>query len=301
MDPANDPLPGQYTKCTAIGEGRLGTSPSGVLTANVQGAHIFGAFTQATGDILAGLARSVLPLDDINLGSFVSLPRAPVGIHIPRGSARTMADVFSAMLRPFAANYYEDANGRLAIQVGSPPGEADPLWAVTVDDLLDDDADAHPAPVRWQVQVSWGRQWRILTIGDLEDEILAGLVTPEQAERATTEERWAVAADAEVKLRFRNAYPQQANDADTLRVRGYFVEEGDALAAAINLLAFYKQPLLRDSGEVPIGAGFGARGGRPGSLKGAGATAERWRLDLEPQNVSFESVRFSPLAEVVPA
>jgi hypothetical protein len=293
-NPANDPDPGFFTKYTKGGRFRLGTSPASgsILTADVEGnLTVDGGFEQTPGSLLTDFVVQTLGWGRINTDTFDLLPNGRVvGVHIPRGSTLTVAEIFSSVLRPFAAHYYIDDKQKVSIALSVAPGASgsSPAFDFDRDQLLDEGASGVIQPARWRIGVTYERNYTVLA----NTQVSTNLTQAEQNAR-TREESFAFGVDETVIEKYRNAAPVDPEETDRLDIRGYFKGITNAQATANALLEFHRAPLERIRATVRLRDGLAARRGATGRIAGRDVTVERWSADLAQQTVTIEAVAFA--------
>lgn len=140
---------GHYGTCLAEGYIRLGSSPTGAVTADVRGGKFDGAFVSLPGSILLALVKlygAEFADDEIDVGSFANLDTArPYGVerYIAPDDAITVADVFSEIMDSLEGSWGDTPQGLL--QVGVSRLASDDASSAAVFD----DADVEIGSFAW--------------------------------------------------------------------------------------------------------------------------------------------------------
>lgn len=281
--------PGFFTKSTAIGRFRLGAEPAGLVTADVRGAILFGAYSARTADILAALALGPARLDPslVNLAAFGALPTSSIGIYLDGSQPVTVADIFDALLAPFNGWYGTQRDRRLTVGVIASPNAIVSSWTIDDPAIYSIDFEEFDEPPRYAQAVTWGRNWSPMAESELVD-YTGGAITASEWNRLQRTEETYETIDSSVLIRHRAAFKGAA-------VRGYFADEAGAISASKNLLAFLKNPMRKARIKTGLNALFIAEG-TTGSLvmdrldlaAGRNATVVRRTLAAERREIEFE-------------
>lgn len=281
--------PGMFTKATAIGRFKLGAEPAGIVTADVRGEILFGAYSARTADILVALALSAARLDAslINQASFGVLPTDDIGLYLDGSVDVTVADIFDALLTPFNGWYGAQRDRRLHVGVIASPASLASSWSIDEPSVFSIDFEEFDEPPRYGQAVTWGRNWTPMSEAELVD-YSGGAITVAEWNRLQRSEESYEAVDASVLIRHKAAFKGDA-------VRGYFAGEAGARAAADSWLAFLKNPMRKARVKTGLNALFIAEG-TTGSLQmdrlgldaGRNATVVRRTLAADRREIEFE-------------
>jgi hypothetical protein len=231
---------GYFATCVAEGLFRLGSSPLGGVTADVQ--EDAEAFNMTAGEIVAqlaadaGLAVAAIAAEDI--GELNAAAPYVVGLYLD--GETSFREAMDMLVTSIGSWFAFDAVGVLRVGQLTAPS-AEPVADILEDEILAGFerrvANGDGVPL-WRVRVRYGRNWTVQN-GDLVGSV-------DDARRAYLGEEYRVAAaeDVSVKIQFAKA---QELVVDTL-----LADEADALAEAARLLSIHK--VRRDIFSVPIPA-----------------------------------------------
>lgn len=226
---------GQYGTCLAEGLFRLGGSPQGAVTCDLQGDTAGGVYVATTSDIVRRLVTGTAGLTDpaeISGPSFEALNAdqpAEVGYWLEGSQDVTVAQVVAELMAGVGGWGGFRRNGRFEVQVfkfptGIPTGRYDRI------DIIEIRREALPgdlSPPPWRWRVAWGRNWTVQT--DVDG--LSG-ITAARVAFLKEQSRLAEASSATIR-----ADRPLAKDIDPLV--SYFSQEGPALTEAQRLLSLY--------------------------------------------------------------
>lgn len=224
--------------CNALGLGKAGSRPTGVLTADVKGMKHGGVYR----DTLAGLLWYLftvpggIPEADLIQETFDALEAArPAKVDLRVDGDESILSVCDRLCASGLAWFTHDEFGRIYVgKLGLPTGPA----VATIEDLLRSEPleritsqvtdDGQPA---WRVTVKWGENHTVQAKNDL-----ASVLTEDSAQASRVEwlgQQWrtAVAEDASVKV----AYP----NAVELEIETRLTAKSDADALAAEVLAMF--------------------------------------------------------------
>jgi hypothetical protein len=228
---------GYYATCLAQGFFKLGSTPSGTITADVEGAVVDGVFLSATGQIvrhLIGTATDLVDPDDVDTASFAALAGSQstaVGYWLGPDDTLTVRDVVAQLMGGIGGWVGFGRDGTVYAELFTTPIGL-PRMSFDRTDMV---GDVGQALIRerlpsgtvstWRQRVAYQRSWTVQTD-------LANSVT--DARRAFVAEpyRLAQASDADVL----GDHPL-ARDPEP--IEAFFSEQADALAEADRLLALY--------------------------------------------------------------
>jgi hypothetical protein len=163
---------GMHATSVETGYFRLGTTPFGTVTADVDG-DISGGFVSTHGEVLAVVLDrySSLEIGDLDSGSFTTLAAiqpAVMGLFLEAGDRSTVEDVVARIALSCGAVVGQDRSGLYrAFRLDIPSGVgAD--WAFDDNDIIDIDRERLPYGVPWASwAVAYARNWRVQTGGDV--------------------------------------------------------------------------------------------------------------------------------------
>jgi len=220
---------GEYGTCLAEGLFRLAAMPAGDVTADVRG-DASGGYVDDTANIVRRIVTTRLSgqalsdPSDLDAGAFAvfsSAQPAEVGIYLR--DERTVESVITEMLFGSGGYWWFDRLGRLTVgRLEAPTAPVRTIDSSTI--LAIERLDM--APPSYQRRVAWRRIWTLQS-----DDGLADSVPDDQRALYTTEQRFAVSTDSEVRGRH-----QLARDVET---PGLFDVEADALTEAARLQALH--------------------------------------------------------------
>lgn len=223
------PVPGQYQVDAANGTFKLGGTPAGTITADVEGSAS-PSYIEQVADIVRRILseRAGLDASEINAASFSdfnALVTAPVGVWVGTDAAMT-DEILDEILA--ACGCFGGFN-RLGLFSVGLVAEPDGIPAASFDAVAIRAAERVPLPasvdpVAWRVQVGYQRNYTVQTD-------LAGSVTAARREFAAQPLRYAVAEDAGLQDQHRLARELVAG--------GLFALEADAETEADRLQALW--------------------------------------------------------------
>lgn len=210
---------------------RLGSNPSGLVTADVRG-DSFGGYVATTATILRRLAERVLPTTRLNLDSFERLAgKVPGTIGFYMTEQVSVAGALSSVARA-AACYIGDLGDR-TISCGrlEPPSfsgysyDESSIWSVPEALPLPDIF----APAIWRCRVSYRKNYTPMTQNDL---VPAPTIAESRRKELNESAKVATANAASRLLDYRQAK-------DPAIIESLFDSEADAIGLAQHLVALY--------------------------------------------------------------
>lgn len=153
---------------------RLGTSPSGTVTADVRGDNT-GGYINKAGAILSRLVKTKLgndnfESDDVDQGSlneFDASLNAPVGVFIKNKT--TLNEVLDRLFVNLSAYWFFKRDGQISSQLIDTPGN--PVITIDEDLIVDDSFEAlEVIPASWRIKAGYGKNWQLQS----QDDIAAG-------------------------------------------------------------------------------------------------------------------------------
>jgi hypothetical protein len=243
---------GHYATCLAKGLIRLGSTPSGLVTADVRG-DATSTYTDVSATIAKRIANDFggLADSDLDLASWDTLAAAQPGTigWFQDTTAINVSDAISAILGACAAWWGPTAAGLLQCGQVAAPSAASVLIAVEEAEMINFqilDPLSGTFPPRYRQRVGYQKLWTTQ-----QDTDLAGAVTASRRSFLAQEMRLAAASDSSVQTAYLLAV-----DPDPLV--SLFNSQSDALALATSLLALYKT--FRQTARITMALrGLGAR------------------------------------------
>lgn len=232
-----EPPPGFYVASHLQGMIRLGDTPVGQVTADVEGDATGNVFAQTTADIaqrvLETRADFAVEVDGGSVIALNTLQPAPVGIAIGT-EVRTIAGVLDELLAGISGWWGADRRGRIQFgRVDAPAGAG--VLTLSPVEVLDLEMMPPPAsvdPANWRRRVAWGRNWTVQTSG------LAASVSAER--KAFLAEPFRVAENPDPAIRERYFEAK-----DPPPVPGLFRDKAAAEAEAMRLRQLFGTPRFR--------------------------------------------------------
>jgi hypothetical protein len=228
---ASNPSAGTYITQVSGGYFRLGSTPAGLITADVQG-DADPSYIDVSSDILHRIltTRAGLLSTDIEGATFdalANLQPAAIGVHVGTSPA-TVAQIMNQVLHGIGGWWAADRLGLIRVGRLQAPGGSKRM-TLTVRELLAVqrlDLPENVSPPNWRRRVAWGRNWTVQPTD------LAGSVTAARRAFLAEADRMAIAADTSVRIKH-----LLASDPDP--VPGLFAEEAAAASEATRLLALH--------------------------------------------------------------
>lgn len=171
---AATPIAGKYATCLATGHIKLGSTPAGRITLNLEGDKA-GGYVSKVGDVCLRIVQTLyeeesLSLDDIDTAAWSALNSAlsgDVGIYITE--RRTLRQLLDELLNPLAAYWQFSRFGLFSaayIETNRTP-------TITIDDDMIGTAGAQISNVMapaWRISVAYAPVWTV----QAEDELAGG-------------------------------------------------------------------------------------------------------------------------------
>ncbi|MCG8691012.1 MAG: hypothetical protein MI806_07360 [Minwuiales bacterium] len=196
------PAIGEYSEDVDAGTVTLGGTPAGVLTADIDGAEIDGAFPNTVGDIARVICRDLLnmPDADLALDTFEGLAKnvtAPVGIWTGLDDVLAI-DLIEQLMVGIGGFVIGSAMGQVAVGEFAPPNPS-PSFTLDHTQIWDVERVDPPAavdPALSSVRMGWGRNYRPLT----ETEMDPSDLTDDERQALSQEFREVVRTDTARKI-----------------------------------------------------------------------------------------------------
>jgi len=220
---------GEFATARTIGMFKLGSSPDGVITADIRG--------DSDPDYQDGLDvislrllqdRAGLSSQFINTASFagVAAIAGEVGIYISSDETPTTSQVLSVLMASVGGWWGAARGGKVRAGRLTSPEARTPSLTLDATSILSLESEEAPVP-RWRQRVAYQRNWT-----EQRGEDLAGSVTAVRRQFLTEDVRAVTAVDADVKIRH-----LQALDPDPLPT--LYEKSTDAQTLADHLLALH--------------------------------------------------------------
>lgn len=224
-----------YDTCLAAGLIKLGSSPSGTVTADFQGDKTGGTFVETAPDIVERLLTSAagLAAGDLAAASFAALAAAqdaPVGYYIPAGDEQTVADAAGRVMAGIGGWCGPTRRGKFEVRrLDAPAGAVSGSYDRTgIVDVKVQPLPQELQPPPWRVRVGYARNVTVQTD-------LAGTVSAARKAFLADELRFASDEDAGIRADFPPGH-------ELIVDNSYFRDEADALAEATRRLALWGAP-----------------------------------------------------------
>lgn len=249
---------GKFVSCVALGLFKLGSTPTGTITADVYGdAKGTVNYWQTTPQIIRRLLQSTTLADpqDLYVPSFVALPTpafsALVGYYIAPDDTNSVADVISDLMGAIGGWGGFQRDGRFALGIFKTPIGTTPNAVFDRSDVLQISREALPSaltPPPYRFRCSYQHNWTVQTD-------VAGSVGSTQTSFLAQADRYSDSTDLTVKTDHPFAV-------DRKPIASYFASQTDAQAESDRLLTLYKakaglyrftvgvQPFALDLGDI---------------------------------------------------
>lgn len=225
---------GQWASAKAIGMFKLGSTPAGIVTADVKGEVGALGYTDETGEILQRLAlgAAFLSVSEVDFAGFNELPTDAIGYYDSGENNTLVSDVFDQLLRPVNGWYGQLNTARLSVGMLQVTNADNQEFHLTDDDIIDIREEPTDATPRYKQSMTYAKNWTPMT-----SDQIAGGVPADQAERLRESYKIKTEIDAAVLQRFPSAIEGE-------QINSFFVnEEGAADAVRNQLMAVLKLPL----------------------------------------------------------
>lgn len=208
---------------------KLGSSPAGLITADVRG-DATGGYVDTIDAICLRLLQTEGALTDtvINAGSWAGLvgTGGTMGIYLDQSEVLTTAEVIDALVQSVGGFWGAGRDGRIRAGRLAAPEDRTPIFFFQEYDILELTPDRTPVP-RYRQRVGYRRRY----VTQVED--LAGAVA--DGRKGFLAEPYSVVAAVDTSIRVRHL---EALDPPPLV--SYYDSESDAQALADDLLALHK-------------------------------------------------------------
>ena len=230
---AHAPASGEFDTCLAEGLFRLGASPGGTVTADVDGDARSSEFVYTAGKIirrLIALETEIVDPDEIYEPSFTAIDTAQgseIGFWLGTDDALSVADVMAQIMGSVGGWAGFRRDGKLALEIFLAPGStADQSFDETeIFEIKREPLPSTLTPPPWRFRVAYERAWHQQTD-------LAGTVPA--AHRAFVADPYRLAEDSSASILSDHPLGQDPDP-----IEAYFRDEADAENEAQRLLALY--------------------------------------------------------------
>lgn len=223
---------GQYATCKAEGLFKLGSSPTGLITADVRGDVVGGDYVNGVDTVVQRILFTRAGLEEarVNKTSFAQLATSAsgeMGWFIGHQSRPSTAEVVDAIVRGVAGFWGAGRDGRIRAGRLSVPENVSPVYALDEISILDLRIEDQPIP-RYRQRVAYKPNW---TPGQVD---LAASVTASRRQFLTERERSVGSIDTTVQVRHPEAL-------DTAALVSPFESSTDAQTLCDELLSLHKR------------------------------------------------------------
>jgi hypothetical protein len=226
---------GQYGTCLALGLFKLGSAPSGTVTADVAGDNSDG-YVVTTADIVRWALRrrtSLADPGDLFVASFSDLntaQAAPIDYWIGPQDSLTVAAFIANIMGGVGGWGGHRLDGKFAVRIFKAP-TGNPVAFYSRNDMLGGDIKREPLPAAykpppWRWRVPYARCWTVQTD-------LAGSVSA--AHKAFVAEPYRLAESSNASVKVDHPFAQDRDP-----VVAYFSNQSDAAAEALRRLNLFK-------------------------------------------------------------
>lgn len=223
---AGAPVAGQYQVDTAAGTFKLGATPAGTVTADVEGDASAAGYVDKTADIILRLLAPVLNSSEINPTSFAMLNQyAPASVGIWIGTEpRTILEAVDELLAAIGAFGGFSRDGRFSVGlVAAPAGP--PKASFTDQDITGLEREPLPPavePVAWRTLVGYQKNYTA------QNDLAASVLAPQRTFAAETVR---IAKKEDAAIQSRRLLAREYGPTP-----GLYVNQADADAEAQRLL-----------------------------------------------------------------
>lgn len=229
---------GHYSTCLAEGFFKLGSSPVGTVTADVQGDKTGGTWYRSSAQIVRRLLQSSTIPDPqgLYLPSFAMMDSsagnsADVGFYIAPDDTNTIADAISNIMAGVGGWGGFRRSGQFELGIFKGPSETSPNAIFDRSDVIQITREALPSsltPPPYRFRCAYEHNWTVQTD-------IAGSVGATRTSFLSQADRYSDSTDLGVKTDHPFA-------ADRNPIPSYFVNEADAQTESDRLLTLYKKP-----------------------------------------------------------
>lgn len=260
---------GYYATCVAEGFGRVGGTPAGRVTWDLQGENT-GGYVSTGAAVLRRIvttrlgAQCLSDPEDLDASAFAAVDAAnPGAVGLFIANDRKVSDVLSDLQRSFFGFWYFTRAGLLSVGMLGAAG----VSVATVSDSTIGDAGPEQlepdSPPSWRILVGYQKVWTVQSGVDL-----AGSVTAADRSLLGQEYRYSVYEDTSIKARHWGSQPvtwptllDAKSDADALAARIGAFMAGDPRRVRFPLLRSQLRYWLGDTltfstDKIGLGGGF---------------------------------------------
>lgn len=227
---------GKYATCNATGFIRLNTTPSGTVTADVQGDNRGGSWARSSAQIVRLLLQSTTLADpqDLYVPSFTMMDTtgngADVGYFIAPDDTNTVADVISNIMGGVGGWGGFRRSGQFELGLFKSPSANAPSAFFDRNDVLQISREALPSalsPPPYRFRCSYQHNWTVQT------DVASG-VGATRASFLAQADRYSTSVDLTIKTDHPFAH-------DRNPIPSYFVNQSDAQLESDRLLTLYRR------------------------------------------------------------
>lgn len=220
----------KFATCLALGLFKLGSSPAGIITADVRGDVKAGVYTDNLAQIALRIMydRAGLSALIVDEGAFIGTASigGPVGLYLSQNNVPTSSDLIDRLVGSVAGWWGASIAGKLKAGRLLLPEEAEPAHFLDEYDILAIEPEAKPIP-RWRQRVAYAPNWTVQRGEDLD-------VTVTDARRQVLTEPYSIVTQSDATLQIRHIVAQDPAIVETL-----LRDEADAQAVADHLQGLY--------------------------------------------------------------
>lgn len=223
---------GQFATCLAEGFFRLGSSPDGVITADVLG-DAGGGYTNSIDQIALRILEDRAGLSSIYIdsASFVGMASisGPMGIYVSQNEAPTSADLISSLVKSVAGWWGARRSGRIGAGRISDPSSRTVNQYLDEYDIIEIVPEEKPI-IRWRHRIAYNPNWTVQRGEDL-----AAGVTDARKQFLTEQSRVVTAEDG-------NLLTSNLSAEDAPIIQTYLRDSTDAQVIANLMQSLYGVP-----------------------------------------------------------
>jgi hypothetical protein len=227
--------PGAFATCKALGLFKLGSSPSGTVTADVHGDNS-GGYIEKTADVVRWALRtrtSLVDPDDLDTASFAAVNAAqpaPIAYFVGPDDSLTVAAFIQNLMGGIGGWGGHKLDGTFEVRIFSAP-TGDAVASFARSDMVGGEIKREPLPdayrpPRWRWRVPYARCWTVQTD-------LAGGVTA--ARKAFVAEDYRLAEATSNTILTDHPFAQDRDP-----VQSYFQNKAEAATEANRLIDLFK-------------------------------------------------------------
>lgn len=273
----------EYATCISEGLFKLGSSPAGQITADVEGDKTGGTYVSDLGDVCLRVIedKASTATARINRDTFTTLPSYKVGKFISSDERATGAQVIDFLLGSINASWGPSRGGLIRAYRLSDPEAQVPAIVFGPEDIISMEPVRTITP-RWRQEVGYKQNWTVQT-----GEGLAGAVSDARRQFLALLFRGAESEDVDIRTRHAEALSPAL-------LASALIDQADAAAVAGEIMTLhgadryeYAVTLKRKGWAVDLGevaqftyGRFGFEGGRNAIVRRISENASRNEIIL---------------------